>query len=102
MLNSAALAHAEHADFCVLDCERFISKLCAIDRGTCLWIFVDFDLARLDVHALNDTADFRLVVVYKFSVRFFKTIAELQEVLDRAGCDVSEELEDHFVFVCCV
>ena len=55
---AVSLAHSEHADFLVLDLERFVFESSSVDRGSELGCLAWRDLAHLNEHAFDNAMHF--------------------------------------------
>lgn len=92
MLDSAPLAHAEHADLTMLDRKRLVSKFATVDRRSSLR---RLELASLNEHASNHSVDLATRVVQRLSIGLLEPLAELQEIGNCARSNLVEQLENH-------
>jgi len=93
VLQTVSLAHAEEADFSVLDVEALIRELSVVER--CLGFrILSLNLTHLHEHALDDAVHFRLSVTDKFSFFVFKLAAESQEVSTSPGSNLLKKFND--------
>ena len=80
MFKSIAFAHAQKADFGMLDLERFVVELLAGFSGLQLLV-LGLDLAHLNEHSLDDAVDFRASVTDRIVLSAFDQTAQIQKVV---------------------
>ncbi len=77
VLNTAALAHAQQADLCVLNVEGLVGEFSLVDRG----LFVVENATGLDEHSRDNSVDFTTFVGHHVALcGFSKSLAEGHEV----------------------
>jgi hypothetical protein len=90
VFQTAALAHAQESDFCVLDVEWFICKFTTVDR------FSIQNTATLNVHTWHNAVNFGVLVTDFGSITLLcNSITETNEVLASLGGDILEKFKDN-------
>lgn len=87
------LAHAEESDLGVTHVERFVLESTSIDGRAELRLLRRYDLAHLQVHALDDTVHLCVDVAEVFAIRALGATAEAKEVGNGARGHVMEQLK---------
>jgi len=86
VLETVSLAHAQEADFSVLDVEALIRELSTVEGGLGVRV-LRLNLAHLDEHAFHNAVNFRLGVTDGFSFLILKLTAKGEEVITSFGCN---------------
>ena len=81
--------------------EGLILEFATIDAVALLWVLLDFDLATLQVHALNNPVHLSVHIGEEFSIVTAIVLTQRDEVVTSLWCDVLEELENHGLVNAC-
>ena len=100
MFKSIAFAHAQKADFGMLDLEGFVVELRAGFSGLQLLV-LGLDLTHLNEHSLNDAVDFGASVADGIILSAFDQTAEIQKVVAGQRSNSMEKFDNHLRIIAC-